>query len=240
MLPNAEEIRDYLKTIPDTGQIIKYHEVESVIEKEYNTYSNSFGRGELSDKETRDLARILLESGQDEDKKKVLTLLSHLGSIKAFQAIEEYYNLPEKNLKHWAALAMHECKSNLEHTLLVHDGYFNSFSHGAGNNMRIYVLLLSPIGTPFTTGQIIIIERESQSTAKEFNCTIESVEAVDKYSCASLLALVPFSIATDTLMKTGIDRCNKHGDLVYQYYYAGTGIPEESEIPFIIKKITED
>lgn len=239
MFSNAEKLRNFLKTVPDTGQIIKHEEVEPEIEKEFNTCSNSFGRGELSDKETSGLVRILLESRQDKVKKKALTLLSHLGTIKAFQAIKEYYNLPEKNLKHWAALSMHECKLNLERTLLVHDVYFNSFSRGAGNKMRIYVLLLSPTDTPFTERQLEIIETEFQSTAKELKCTIESVDAVAKYNCASLLALVPFNIATDTLMKNGIDRCNNHGDFVYQYYYAGTGIPDESEIPYIIKKIRE-
>lgn len=239
MHSNAEKLRNFLKTVSDTGQIIKHEEVEAEIKKEYNTYSNSFGRGELSDKEMRGLARILLESNQDKVKKKALTLLAHLGTMKAFQAIEGYYYLPEKNLKQWTALAMHECKLNLEHALLISDVYFNSFSRGAGNNMRIYVLLLSPTDKPFTAEQLEIIETEFQNTAKELKCTIESVDAIAKYNCASLLALIPFNIATDTLMKNGIDRCNNHGDFVYPYYYVETGIPDEKEIPNIIKKIKE-
>ena len=239
MLQNAEEIRGFLKTIPDTGQIMEYEEIEPELEKEYKTYSESFGRGKLSEKETRGLGRILMEARQDDVKKKTLTLLAHLGTIKAFQEIEEYYNLPEKNLKHWAALAMHECKTSLEYTLLEHDVLFNSFSPDAGNNMRIYILLLSLSETSFTDRQLEIIKDEFKGTANELKCIIESVDSVAKYNCASLLALVSYDIATDTLLNIGIDRCNKHGDFVYEYYYAGTGIPDENEIQYIIKKIRE-
>lgn len=239
MLHNSEEIRGFLKTIPDTKQIVAYEEVDPKIEKEYKSYSDSFGRGKLSEKEFHKLGQVLLESRNDEAKKKALTLLAHLGTISAFKKIEEYYSFPETTLKQWAALALHECKTNLKNDLTEHVIFHNPFNEGTGGKMRLYILLLSPTDTEFTDTQLKIIKAEFESTAKELKCVIESVNPVSKYNCASMLVLVSHNVAIDTLLSKGIIRCNAHGDFVFEHYYAGSGMLDESEIPDIIKKIWE-
>lgn len=239
MLQNPDEIRDFLKTIPDTKQIIAYEEVDPKTEKEYKAYSDSFGRGELSEKEFHKLSQVLLESEKDAVKKKALTLLAHLGTIPAFKKIQEYYSFPETPLKQWAALALHECKTHLENDLTEHFIFHNPFNKGTGSRMRLYVLLLSSTDTKFTDTQINTIKEEFNTTAKELKCVIESVSPISKYNCASMLVLVSHNIAIDTLLSKGISRCNAHGDFLFEHYYSGSGMVDESEIPDIIKKIWE-
>ena len=239
MIQNPDEIRGFLKTIPDTKQVIAYEEVDPETEKAYKAYSDSFGRGELSENEIHQLAQVILESRQEEVKKKALTLLAHLGTISAFKKIEEYYNFPETPLKQWAALAMHECKTYLENDLTEHSIFNNPFNEGTGGKMRLYVLLLSPTDTEFSDAQLKIIKDAFETTAKELKCVIESVNPISKYNCASMLVLVSHNVAIDTLLSKGINRCNADGSFVFEHYYSGTGMVDESEIPDIIKKIWE-
>lgn len=238
MKNTPEEIRAFLKTIPDTFHIMKFEEIGSEIQKEYTTYSDSFGKGELSEDETYGLGQMLLETQEDRAKKKALTLLAHLGSIPAFREIERYYSYPETKLKDWAALAMHECKMNLESAASGYSGIFTSTGLGSvGNKFRIFVMLLSPDGDPFTEAQIAIIEQEFSLAAKELKCVIETVYPIE--NCIGMLVLLPHTVALDNLLQNGISRCNAHDYFVFKYYYSATGMPEKDEIPEIIRTIRE-
>lgn len=238
MKNTPEEIRAFLETIPDTFHIMKFEEIGSEIQKEYTTYSNSFGKGDLSEDETYGLGLMLLETQEDRAKKKALTLLAHLGTINAFREIERYYSFPETKLKDWAALAMHECKMNLESAASGYCGVFTPYGLGSvGNKFRLFVMLLSPTDTPFNQAQIAIIEQEFSLAAKELKCVIESAYPIE--NCAGLLVLLPHTVALDDLVNNGISRCNAHGNFVFEYYYAASGIPERDEIPEIIRTIRE-
>lgn len=87
--------------------------------KSYIEYSQSFDRGELTEKETLDLSNILFDKDEPLDaKKKALGLLAHLGTTVAFRQIEKYNENPDKDLKRWTLLALQECKMFLENSLL--------------------------------------------------------------------------------------------------------------------------
>lgn len=235
MLNSRKELLSFLKTAPDTLQIIEQEQVSPETRKAYKAYSNSFSRGQLSEEETHSLGQILLESKEKVVKRKAMTLLAHTGSIPAFREIHAYYTLPETPLKEWAALAMNECLVNMENDAID----ISSTGLGSvGNKFRTFVMLLSPDGSPFDDAQIEIIQKEFTLAGKDLNCDTEKVFPIE--NCTGILILIPTTVALDNIVSEGIRRCNTHAPFVFEHYYAAFGIPTPEEIPEIIQKIKAD
>lgn len=239
MTDKHKDIREFLNQIPDTFNILEV-KIDMETQKEYLDYSHSFGHGELTENETINLGNMLFESkiGRD-DKKKVLTLLAHLGTITAFRQIEKYFKNPGNVLKQWTALALQECKMFLESTLTDQSvGFISSGLGGFDDKLRFFFLVLSASDRSFTTTQKKVIKDEFNLIAKELNCVVESVDLADAY--AGLTALVPLDIAVGNFIEAGIKKCNEYGEFVFEYYYVtNQQIPNKSEIPDIIKIVKE-
>lgn len=235
MKDKHEDIREFLESISDNLNMME-EGIDFRTQKEYIDYSHSFGSGELTEKDTLKLASFLFDTNQPvEEKKKVLTLLAHLGTITAFRQIEKYYQHPDKELKQWTAMALQECKMFLESTLTGEStGFISTGLGGLQDKMRFYFLVLPLSDAAFTTTQKNIIKEELNLVAKEMNCIVESVVNADKY--VGLTVLVPMDVAVGTLIETVIKKCNELGDFVFEYYYVTNGnIPDAAEIDEIIK-----
>lgn len=234
MNKKQEEIRAFLESLPDTFDILQ-EKVDLDTQKEYLDYSHSFGTGELSDEEARQLGEILNHPETPvEGKKKALSLLAHTGTVNAFRQIEKYYDDPDEELAKWAALALQVCKMFLESSLLdTSTGFIAGGLGGSGQSMRYYFLILSETNGPFTTAQKNIIKNEFPIAAKKLNCVVESIESSENY--AGITALVPFDVAVGTLIENGIEACNELGDFVFEHYYVtNQDIPDGQKIEEII------
>lgn len=239
MTDKHEDIRKFLNELPDTFDIME-EEIDLQTQKEYLDYSHSFDRGELTEKETVNMGNILFDTKTElEDRKKVLTLLAHLGTITAFRQIEKYYKQPDKELKQWTALALQECKMFLESTLTDQSiGFISSGLGGLNDKLRYFFLVLSISNKPFTTTQTDIIKGEFNLAAKNLNCVVEAIDPSDLF--VGLTVLVPMDVAVGTFIETGIKKCNELGNFVFEHYYVtNQEIPNKSEIPDIIKKVKE-
>ena len=230
-----DEIDDFLQNLPDKFHILE-DKIDFQTQKEYIDYSHSFDRGELTDRETSKLGKMLFDSKMPvEAKKKVLAILAHLGTITAFRQIEKYYFSSDNDLKQWTAIALQECKMFLESSLTDHmTGFISSGLGGIKDRFRYYFLILPLAGRLFTETQKRIIEEEFIIVIKDLNSFIESFNISDTY--IGITALVPMDIAVGKLIETGIKKCNELGDFVLEHYYAtNQDIPNESEIIEIIK-----
>lgn len=239
MTNKNKDIREFLKNIPDKYDIVE-EGINIQTQKEYIDYSHSFTRGELTEKETLDLANFLFDTSLSiEAKKKVLTLLAHLGTITAFRQIEKYYKHPDKDLKQWTALALQECKMFLESTLTDQStGFISSGLGGLKDKLRYYFLVLPTSDKAFTTSQKNIIEKELNFVAKEMNSIVESVDHSEKH--VGVTTLVPMDVAVGTLIETVIKKCNELGDFVFEnYYVTNQNIPDTLEINNIIEIVKE-
>jgi len=234
-----DDIREFLRNLPDKYDILE-EGIDLQTQKEYINYSHSFDREELTESETVNLGKILFDSKIDkEGKKKVLTLLAHLGTVTAFRQIEKYFNNPDKDLKQWAALALQECRMFLESTLTDQSyGFISTGLGGLNDRLRFYFLLLPLTTRPFTTVQKKIIRDELNLVAKDLNSIIESMDLSDTF--AGFTVLIPMDVAIGSLIETGIKKCNELGNFVLEHYYVtNQEIPDEPEIRKIIKIVRE-
>jgi hypothetical protein len=111
---NREHIRQFLQNLPKKyNQLAKG--VDKEVEKEYAAFSDKTGKRNLREKEIHVLANALYyPTGDPVMKKRALVILAHTASLLAFKQIDAYYRRPDKDLKHWAALALNESKEFLE------------------------------------------------------------------------------------------------------------------------------
>lgn len=240
MTDYPEEIKNFLENIPDTFDILE-EGIDMETQKEYFDYSHTFEQGELSKEKTLQLSALLFsDETPPESKKKVMALLAHLGSITAYRELEKYHGNSDRELKQWAALALHECRMFLESELTEQDSVFiSSGLGGAKNKMRFYFLLLSNIiDTPFTHSQQNIIQNELNLIANQLNCIVESLDFSG--DSVGFTVLIPMDVAVATFIETGIENCNELGNFVFEHYYVtNMNIPNKEEIEEIIKKVRE-
>jgi hypothetical protein len=240
MADKEEDIRKFLESTPDHFDILK-EGVDMKIHMEYLDYSNSFDHGELTEKQTINLGNILCDARSTIDsKKKIVTLLAHLGTISAFRQIEKYYNNPENDIKSWTALALQECKMFLESTLKDENaGFISTGLGGTNDKLRYYFLVLPLTDKQFTSIQNRIIKDEFLLIAKDLKCIIETVDNSDTY--VGLTALVPMDLAIGVFIEQGIQKCNELGEFVFEFYYVtNQDIPDNLEIIEIIKIVRAD
>jgi hypothetical protein len=237
MTDTHDNIQEFLASLPQRLVVLEQG-IDLKTLKEYLEYSHSFERGELTDEETLHLASLLHEEGiKDEDKRKILTMLAHLGSILAFKEIANFYENADESLKKWATIALHECRVFLESELSDENvGFISTALGGSGNKMRIYFMVLPLDGKLFSETQRNIIKEEFTLTVKEHNTLLESVDIQDHY--VGFQILLPMDVALASVVEEGISKCNELGDFVYEHYYAtNQNIPETEEIETIIKVV---
>ena len=240
MTDNEKDIRKFLESIPDHFVILK-EGIDIKTHKEYLDYSHSFVHGELSEKQTINLGNMLYDDKCTIDsKKKIVTLLAHLGTISAFRQIEKYYNNPDNDIKNWTALALQECKMFLESALTDESaGFISTGLGGTNDKLRYYFLVLPLTDKQFTSIQHRIIKDEFLLIAKELKCFVETVDNSDTY--VGLTVLVPMDVAIGVFIDKGIQKCNELGGFVFEFYYVtNQDIPNNLEIIEIIKIVRAD
>lgn len=239
MADKLENIRKFLEYLPDKFDILE-EGIDFQTQKEYIEHSESFERGELTEKETLSLSNILFNQDVPiKAKKKSLSLLAHLGTILAFRQIEKYNKNPDKGLKQWTLLALQESKMFLEQSLLDESiGFISTGLGGLDNKLRYYFLVLPSTDRPFTKIQKDTIRDEFYLVCKNLNSILETIDLADSF--VGLTVLVPLDIAVGSVIETGISKCNELGNFVFEYYYVtNQNIPDKSEINDIIKTVKE-
>jgi len=240
MTDKHEDIQEFLDNLPEKYDIIE-EGIDVQTQRAYIDYSHTFECGELTETETINLGHLLSDTKRTlEAKKKVLTLLAHLGTITAFRQIENYYKNPDKNLKQWTALALHECKMFLESMLTDQSiGFISSGLGGLHDKLRYYFLVLPISNKLFTPIQKNIISEEFNLEAKALNCIVETIDLSNEF--VGLTVLVPMNIAIGTLIENGIKKCNELGGFVFEHYYVtNQNFPDKGEIIDIIKIVKDE
>lgn len=235
MIDKPDEIKKFLENIPDNFDILE-EGIDIQIQKEYIYHSHTFDCGELTEKKTLELSKVLFDKDEPADKKKkVLSLLAHLGTILVFRQIEKSYKHLDKDLKQWATMALQECKMVIESNMLDENkGFILSGLGGLDNRLRYYFLVLSSTDTPFTETQKNIIREEFPIVFKNLNSIIETIDFSDTY--IGLTVLVSIDIAIGTVIESGLNKCNELGNFIFEHYYVtNQNIPDKIEIKDIIK-----
>ena len=207
--------------------------------KEYIDYHGEYELNNINEKEILNKSDLLFKSEITiEDKRKLLHILAHLGTIESYKVLEKYCKNPDKELKEWASLALQECRMFLESDLMDDDeGVFISGGLGGKNNkMRLYNLIFTLNDKTFTNTQKKIIKQEYKIICKNKHTDLEKIDFENNY--ASIMILLPFDVALAEIMDEGINKCNELGEFLFDGYYAtNQDIPGKKEILEIIEKV---
>ncbi len=88
-------------------------------QKEHIQYHNSIDSHELPEAILfNESKKLFLENADLGEKKKLLYLLAHNGTPKAYKFLEKYNKKSDKQLKFWAELCLQECAGHLSIELL--------------------------------------------------------------------------------------------------------------------------
>lgn len=237
MTDEDEEIRRILETMPDKFDVME-EGIDIKTQEEYIEISHSFGEGELTEQEVIKLGSLLSRNIPIEGKKRALSMLAHIGTVVAFRQIEQFSKSPDMELKKWTYLALRECRMYLENSFGSENGFIISGMGGRGDRLRYYFLLLPLMGKSFSSLHQDIIRDEFTIVCHDYNSVLETLHYSDNY--VGLTILMPLDIAIGTIIDTGIKKCNELGAFVLEaYYVTNMNVPNESEIPDIIRIVME-
>lgn len=206
---------------------------------EYINYHKSIDWQDVKNKEDQFIAKsgkILEKEYPIEEKKKLIFILAHLGTIECYKALNKYLKNPDKELRQWAEIAFDECKNFLESDLKGEDQI--SVMVGAGkerNRLRFYFVLSHHEKKDFTDEEMKTITQSIGLAAMVSDFVLEDIFIKENYVLIS--ALHTADQAPATLMDRCILACNQGATLVSEdCFVTNTHKPSEKEIRDYLKE----
>jgi hypothetical protein len=232
-MKNMERKRDNL--IDLEGELDNFSVVESPIDlsvqKEYQDLSGSISVDDVNYEEVLTEAdRLFVRDTPIEDKKRILILLAHLGTIEASKILEKYLKTSEGTLNAWAILSLKECRMFLESVLLKEEGGFVSTGLGGkGNKLRYYSIVSTREGRAITKSEREALEEGFRGSSDEYKSEIEDITFGAGYVMIGIL--VPMDVAVGAVIEEGIRRCNRLAEVLsVDYYVTNVKKPTKREI----------
>lgn len=200
---------------------------------EYINYHKKIDWEDVRKNESRCISRggkIFQKEYPIEEKKKLIFILAHIGTIDCHKALKKYLKNPDIELKKWAEIAFDECKNFLESDLREENQI--SATVGAvkeGNRLRFYFVLSHCEKKNFSEEEKKRIIQSSSLAVLVSNFVLEDIFIKDNY--ALITALHTADQASATLIDKCILACNQGETLVSEdYYVTNTHKPSEREI----------
>jgi len=174
-----------------------------------------------------------------ESKKKILSLLAHLGTPESCRILEKYLKSPEGNLRNWALISLRECRMFLESVLLKEEGGFVSTGLGGKDNrLRYYFIVSSKDGLPFSETHKNTLKRGFERISHKYGSQVEEINLEATYAMIGML--IPMDIAVGEIIEEGISECNNISEfLLPDYYVTNVGRPTRMEILNYLEEIKQ-
>lgn len=210
-----DELSSYFEDKPDHFNIFE-EEIDINVQTEYYNYMEKIAEELKEDIDIPLDANILFsEDASEEDKKKMLVLLSNVSEVDAYRTIEKFVKSGDPKLRPWAVIAMQQSRMLMESTLLDEKSVFISTGLGGkGEKLRYFCVLFSKNQQPFTDSHKKILKNEIEFAFKEVDAEIESIEYTDSVACFK--ALIPLEADLRELFDGIINEANNYGDFLNQ------------------------
>jgi hypothetical protein len=212
--------------------------IDLFTQEEYLSFSETIHFDDVDYEEVlRGSDKLFYKDTPIESKKKILSLLAHLGTPESCRILEKYLKSPEGNLRNWALLSLKECKMFLESVLLKEEGGFVSTGLGGKDNrLRYYFIVNSKDGLPFSETYKNTLKRGFETISHKYRSQIEEIEFEATYAVIGVL--IPMDMAVGEIIEQGISECNKISEFLFlDYYVTNVGKPTHKEILNYLEEI---
>lgn len=210
----------------------KYFDQVNVF-NDYLACHNQIDWQEVEDKKSQFIAereKIFDKEYSLADKKRLIFILAHIGTIECYESLKEYLKEPDDELKQWTEIALDECETFLKSYILEEDSI--SAMAGAGkkeDRLRFYFVINHYEKKNFSEEQKQTITWVISNEAVLINFVVEDIEINENY--VLITALHRFDQAPAELIEPCIMICNKNGYFISnRYFVINTHKPTAQEI----------
>ncbi|HUU26232.1 MAG TPA: hypothetical protein VM123_00335 [archaeon] len=235
-----DQIRDILHDIPERLKIAE-EGVDFSLQQEYLEFTQNLDFDKYSEEDISARSQSLpSKNTPHEDKKEILAILAHRGTVESYRTIERFLKTGEQELEGWSTLALQECRMFLENSLLDRsDGMLMTGLGGENNRPRYFLIIRSRSDAAFTSAQKATVERVFSSICDRFDSILEEIQFHLNY--ATMKVLIPLDVAVGEVIEKGIGESNKFGGFLDPYYFVtNVKIPKETEILEYLREIKRD
>lgn len=172
------------------------------------------------------------------EKKKLLYLLAHNGSSKAYEVLKKYLKEQDTQLKAWAELCLQECAGHLGAEMLDQEETFMVMSGvgGDGHRLRYYFIFSSVKSKPFTVAQKGIIKKSVKVIDKKLKGKTERIDFGTNYVISSVLLLM--DVAAEEYFQEIYKAVNSKKEILrYNYYCNNVQKPTLNDIEGYLKNL---
>ena len=210
--------RNALKDLQNSLENVKGHlhvlEVNVPVEKqmEYFRFSEAIRNDSFNSRTVEEQMKILNSARSSPSEIKfALAFLAISGSVKAFRAIETYYESHHPD--DWAAMSLMQAKITLESEFSDEKQIFISTGLGGkGSLLRFFAFFKSKDGIIFSDYQKELIEKEIPYYIKNYRGIPENIQIKNDYF--TLLFLIHIQVDIKAMLEEIIDECNQFGDFI--------------------------
>ena len=235
-----DQIREILHNIPERLKVAE-EGVDFSLQQEYLEYTQNLDFNQYSEEDISAKSQSLFSSSTPhEDKKEILVILAHRGTVESYRTIEKFLEAADQKLEAWSVLSLQECRMFLESSLLGRsEGMLMTGLGGENNKLRYFLIIRSRSDVAFTSAQKTTVERAFSSICDRFDSVLEEIQVHLNY--ATMKVLIPLDVAVGEVIEKGIGESNKFGDFLDPYYFVtNVKIPKETEIMEYLREIKRD
>lgn len=241
-----DHINDAISQIPQQLVVLESG-IEPGLLKEYFEKSTQIAGLEEDETPNIDRLRDILfnETTDVEEKKLIILLLAHTGTVACYRILEEYgQGVGEPLLQKWVLLALQECRMFLESELLDEThGFILSGLGGSGNKLRYFFAVVAAESNTLTPFQQQRVKVEFESICRQYHTQIEQVIFHPDY--VAFTALIPIDVAVSDFIDRGIEQCNELGGfLLPDFLITNMEVPTTEQLTSYIEHMrnpeTED
>lgn len=176
---DKKEAREITRELSDNFSAVKSEvEITPKVQSEYISYHDKIDVKVYSEEYMIEEGKKLLkEDTSENDKKRMIFILGHIGTLPCVKIIEEFIKKAKGELEQWAVLAFEEGWMFLESEEMgTNKGRIFSGAGGDGERMRYYFSVRSKNKEPFNEEQKKVIQDRINKISSEFDSEIENVE----------------------------------------------------------------
>lgn len=209
------------------------------VQEEYIRYHDTVDSKELPETTLfNESKKLFLKKTDNTEKKKLLYLLAHNGSPKAYKLLQQYQKQADKDLKTWTELCLHECAGYLGTKLLGQEEttMIMSSAGGDGQRSRYYFVFSAENFKTFSLTQKNAIKKLVNVVDKKLNSKTEQINFGINHFL--LTVLLPIDFSAEIYFQEMYKICNqKRQFLRYHYFVTNVLKPTMKDIENYLKQL---